>query len=217
MAVPYTYRSLIERIVKHMNNGFPNDSVSYTYNEVLLHIQQAAATGLIGMVYGAAKVTGNIEVPEGYLTTYQLPALVQNTVTKEWYTTLPQTPISLPLGHSLSECYFADDINGKGIQVNLIKGKRAAYRNDMPIQFGVNAKVEKKKITFVASDGSPLLSKTCYVTMATTRAENLDDELTMPDDAIEAIFTKVTNILIQRLQQNKDIISDGLPAGNKAS
>ena len=120
MAVPSTYRMLIERVKRHMNNGFPNDSVTYTDNEVMLYIQSALATGLIGQVYGAAKVTGNIEVPEGYITTYQLPALAQDTVTKEWYSTLPQTPISLPLGYSIDNLYFAGAMNGRGKQVYLI-------------------------------------------------------------------------------------------------
>lgn len=217
MAVPSTYRMLIERIKRHMNNGFPNDSVTYTDNEVMLYIQSALATGLIGQVYGAAKVTGNIEVPEGYITTYQLPALAQDTVTKEWYSTLPQTPISLPLGYSIDNLYFADAMNGRGKQVYLIIQKDVSLLEDLPKMFGIYGWVEATKILFKASDGSSLLGLVAYCRMACTRITDLDATMILPDDAIENIFNKVVALLIQRIGQNKDIISDGLPAGNKQS
>ena len=217
MAVASTYQVLIERIKRHMVDGFPNDSVTFSDNEVMLHIQAVLASTLVGQIYGAAKITGNIEVPEGYLTTYELPALAQNTVTKRWYTTLPQVPVSLPLGYSVDALYFGSDIMGMGKQVYLIPAKTFPIMDDLPVMFGVNGWVEKDMVTVFTSDGSSLLNKVLYCRMIATKVTDKNAVMSIPPDTEEAIFEKVVAILTQRVQQNKDIILDGLPAGNKAS
>jgi len=90
MALPQSWRQLIERIKKHINDGFPNEDYNITENEMLLYIQEALAFSLVGSVYQMAKVEGNLVMPEGFLTTYSLPALQQDNITKEWFTTLPK-------------------------------------------------------------------------------------------------------------------------------
>jgi hypothetical protein len=207
----------IQRIRKHVANGFPNDEFSTSENEILLYIDQALAFNLIGQTYNNSKVEGSIAVPDAYLVTYALPALTQDNITKEWTTTLPQPPVSLPLGYSLDRCYFADSVNGIGTEVALIKPKRVAYRNNMPRPLGVNARIEGNTIFLDASNGSSLLNKNLYVRMASTRTANVDDVMNVPDDAIDAIFNSVVDKLTKRYSEPKDVIKDELGAGNKTS
>ena len=68
MATPYTYKSLAQRIKRHIANGFHNSSFSITDNELYLYIDSAVAFSLVGQVYNSAKVSGVLEVPEGYIT-----------------------------------------------------------------------------------------------------------------------------------------------------
>ncbi len=211
--IPYTKKLLIQRIRQHIANDWPDADFSTSENEVLLYIDQALAPTLIGQVYAGAKVEGNICVPDGYMTTYLLPALAQDGITREWYTTLPQPPISLPLGYSLDLAYFANNINGRGIQVHLIRPNRVMIRRNLPRQFGVDGWVEGSKFVLQASDGGSLFNQNLYVRMAKTRTENIDEVLQMPDDSIDNIFTNVINKLIQRMQLPKDIISDDLSVG----
>ena len=215
--IAYTKAQLIERIKKHISDDFPTADFSTTTNEVLLYIDQALAFGLVGQVYAGAKLTGNIAMPEAYVTTYSLPDLQFDNATREWYTTLPQPPISLPLGYSITGVYFAKNLYGRGPSVFLIKNNRVAYRENMPMPFGVRAWVEGSTIKLKASDGGSLLDQPLFVTMASTRTSSLTDTMNLPDDAIEQIFMNVVGKLKDRLGLPKDIIQDDVSAGNKSS
>lgn len=215
--ITYTKQLLIERIKRHIANDFPSVDFSASDNEVLLYIDQALAANLIGQVFNNAKVEGSIAVPEAYLTTYLLPSLQQDLVTKEWTTTLPQPPVSLPLGYSVDNIYFANSINGKGASVFLIKSKRVSYRNNMPKPYGVSARIEGSKLILEANNGQTLSGQNVYARMITTRTESLTDIMALPDDAIEIIFMNVVAKLKDRLGLPKDVILDDISAGSKAS
>lgn len=211
--IPYTKELLIQRIKKHIANDFPDASFSTTDNEVVLYIDQAIAPTIVGQVYQGAKVEGNLAVPDGYMTTYLLPALTQDSITREWFTTLPQPPLSLPLGYSLDVAYFANRVNGRGVQVHLIRPERVALRRNLPRQFGVDGWVEGSKFILEASDGGSLLNQNLYVRMAKSRTDALTEVLAMPDDAVEAVFNNVVAKLIQRMQLPKDLIQDDISVG----
>ncbi len=216
-AIAYTKGTLIERIKLHVSGSFTGADFKTSDEEILLYIDQALAANMIGQVFALAKVEGNLCMPEAYITTYILPAVVQDNVTKEWYSTLPQTPVSLPLGYSVMDAYFADAVNGKGENIFWVKSKRTGYRNNMPKPFGVSGKIEGSKIILEASNGQSLSSKILYIQMASTRTVNLSDKMTVPDDAIEAIFMNVVSKLKDRMSIPSDIILDDVSAGNKTS
>lgn len=211
--VPYTKLQLIQRIRQHIANGFPDAAFSTTDNEVCLYVDQAIAFTVVGQVYAGAKIEGSLAMPESWLLTYALPALTISSTTGYWSTTLPQPPLSLPLGYSITRGYFASTSNKIGVDVFWIKSKRVARRRYMPKQFGVNAWVEGSTIFLEASDGSSLLGNNFYVTMAKSRTDSLTETLNMPDDAIEAVFNNVVGKLLQRMQVPKDVIQDDLPVG----
>lgn len=217
MALTYTWEQLIERIKRHINNNFPSSDFKTSNNEMLLYINEAMSFGLVGQVWNAAKVTGVLEVPESYLVTFQLAALSFDNVTRNWYSTMPQPPLSLPLGYSVNRVYFANTTYGIGVDVLPIKANRLGYRINMPMPFGVRYWVENSKIWFAASDGSSLFNQNCYIQMPSTRAVNVTDLMPLPDDATDMIFTKVVARLKDRLQLPQDIIQDDLPQGNKSS
>lgn len=215
--LPYTKQMFIERIRKHMANGFPNDDYAASENEVLLYLDSALAFGMVGQVYQNAKVEGNLVMPEAYITTYLLSALQQNVSTGEWVSTLPQTPINLPLGYSITNVYFSNVVYGVSDPVLPIRNKRVAYRDFMPKPTGSSYRVLSDKIYVKASNNQPLLGLNLYVDMAKSRTDSLDEVMSLPDDAMEAIFDIVVKKLTMRYQEPKDIIRDELPAGNKES
>lgn len=217
MALTYSWKQLIQRLRQHIVNDFPSADLSVTDNEVLLYINEAMSFGLVGQVWNNSKITGVIEVPDAYEVTFQLSALTQDTVTKYWYSTMPQPPLSLPLGYSVNRVYFANSTNGEGVDCFPIKAKRLGYRKNMPMPFGVRYWVENSKIWLAASDGSSLLNQDCYIQMPSTRAVNITDQIPLPDDATEMIFSKVLIRLKDRLQLPQDVIKDDLSPGNKAS
>lgn len=215
--ITYTKKSLIERIKRHIADGWPGENFSTSDREVMLYIDQALAFNLVGQVYNMAKVEGNIAVPEGYLTTYQMTSVTRDSISGNWYSTLPQPPLSLPLGYSITRVYVAELGSGESHDFLPIKVKRVPYRRLMPMPSGARYWVEGSKIWMASADGGSLGSYTVYVQMASTRTESLTDVMDLPDDAIELIFQNVVNKLIQRMQLPKDIVKDDISAGNKAS
>lgn len=214
--VAYTKKVFIERLKRHMNDGFPNASFGASDKEILLYIDEAVAFSLVGQAYEGAKVEGNLVVPEAYLTTYSL-SLLQNVNTGEWYTTLPQPPVSLPLGYSINRVYFASTSDGVSQEVLPISAKRRGYRNNMPRPAGAEYWVEGSTLWVTANDGSPLFGLTLYVNMAKSRSDDINETMNLPDDIIEGVFNKVIAKMTNRIQLPSDIVNDNLPAGNKTS
>jgi hypothetical protein len=212
--ISYTKKLLVQRIRQDLANDFPNSEFAISEKEVLLHIDQALAYNAVGQIYAAVKVLGSLEVPEGYLTTFELSQLVQNQVTGEWEGTLPQPPVSLPLGYSISRAYFAGAGFGVSQEILPIKAKRAGYRNLMPRPAGAQYKVTGDKIIINASDGQPLSNVVVYVEMLNTRTSSFSETMNLPDDAIEGIYNLAYPKCRERFKNPKDVISDEIGAGN---
>lgn len=212
--IPYTKKLLVQRLRQDLANDFPDSEFEISEREVLLHLDQALAFSIVGQVWNNAKVTGSLDIPEGYLTTYALSALVQNTITGEWYATLPQPPVSLPLGYSITRVYFASTENGVSQEILPIKAKRTGYRRFMPRPAGAEYKVNGSIIYVTANDGSPLSDVSLYVEMINTRTESMTEMLNMPDDAIEMVYNGAYTKLVQRYKMPKDVIEDQIGAGN---
>lgn len=217
MAIPYNRKQLIERITKHMNDGFPNDSFAATSNEINLYIDQAIAFSIVGKAYENAKIEGVLAVPESFHITYNLGTMLQDDNTNEWYATLPQPPLSLPLGYSIADVYFSSPSTGRSESALPIKNKRVPYRNYMPIPTGTSYRIENVRIWVKASNGGTLSGQSLYVQMPVNRGTDLTAPMNLPDDVIMSVFDNVIKELTQRYQLPKDIIKDDLPAGNKAS
>jgi hypothetical protein len=197
----FTIRTFADRIIKDINNGFPDSDFSMTENEIIFHIDQARAAAMTGNVFNLAKVQGVLEMPEGYLTTVLVDDLTKNENTGEWQADLWQPPTSLPLGYSMPEVYFASSAYAKKDTVLPIESKRVAYRDYMPHPSGSSYRVA---------------GQTIYV-MAKTRTINRDEYLNWPDDQIDVVYNMVMDKLKKRIMNPQDIIQDGLPAGNKSS
>lgn len=212
--IGYTKKMLVQRLRQDAANDFPDSDFAISEREVLLHIDQALAFNAVGQVYNNAKVLGTFDVPEGYLTRYALASLVQDPVTSEWYATLPQPPVSLPLGYSITRAYFANAQNGISQEILPIKAKRAAYRDNMPRPAGAEYKVDNSIIYITANDGTPLFNVPVYVEMLNTRTSSMSETLMLPDDAIEGIYNLAYQKLVQRYKVPKDTILDDIGAGN---
>ena len=215
--IPYSWKMLIQRITKHMNNGFPNDAFATTDNEVLLYIQQANAFGIVGSVWMGAKAIGYMEMPDSYLATVQLPALVEDPITGDWFTTLPQPPISLPLGYSINRIFTSSPGNWQNQDVLMLKAARVGRRRNIPSPDGVHGWIDFTNTSILrlrATDNQPLLGVPFLIQMPITRVTDITLPMNLPEDAVDSIFNNVVQKLTQRYQQPKDIVHDYLPAGN---
>jgi hypothetical protein len=211
--IVYTKSAFIERIKKHISDGFANDDLSVSDSELLLYIDSALAYNMIGQVYQNAKIEGNLAMPEAYLTTYLLSGIAQDTATGRWFVTLPQPPVSLPLGYSITRAYTAQN----GMTSNdffFIKNNRLGYRRYMPKPEGISCYPEGSTLWIEANNNLPLLNLPIYVQMAKSRTDSLSEPMNLPDDAIQMIFDKVIQELDNRYGQPRDDVKDYEPAGN---
>lgn len=217
MAIIYSKKQLIERVQRHMNNGFPDTDFKMSANELLLYIDSALAFSIVGKAYEGAKVEGVLVAPEAFYLTSLLPTLTQDQTTGYWTTTLPQPPLSLPLGYSINRMYFASTADGVSQSINPISAKRVSYRMNMPLPSGVRYWVEGNKVFLQASEGQPLLGQNVYVTMLSSRTNDVNDVMNVADDVLEQIFGAVVAKCKDRMGIPVDIVKDNLPAGNKTS
>jgi hypothetical protein len=213
----YSKKALVERIMRDLSNGFPDSDMTLTANETLFHVDQAIAYAMVGSVYNLAKLEGTITVPEAYISRYSITDINKNEATGEWYATLPQPPISLPLGYSITDVFFAQEAYGRSEPVMPIEAKVVSYREMLPRPKGVTYYVQGSTIFLKDSEGSPLRGLTLYVEMVKTRTVSLDEQVSLPDDAISTVYDLVMNNLKKRITNPQDNIQDGLPAGNKQS
>lgn len=219
MAITYSKKMLVERIKRHIADGFPHSSFPISDNEILLSIDAAIPFVMKGTMFENAKVTVSnvIDVPEAYLVTYNYTIATQEIETREWSVELPQTPIALPTGYDITNIYFADVVNGRSQTVYFIKVKRKAYRDLMPKPSGISARVVGQTLYLQANNNMPLYGMSLYVEMPISRTADVDAPMNIPDDAIQPLFEKVVATLLQRYNIPQDIIKDNLGAGNKSS
>jgi hypothetical protein len=212
--IVYNKAQFIERVRKHISDGFAGDDLSISDNEILLYLDSALAYGMIGQVYMNAKIDGNLATPEAYLTTYILTGITQDANTGYWSVILPQPPVSLPLGYSIDRVYTV--YPGQWVSKNffLIKAKRVGFRDNLPYPNGVSCWPEGSTLYLKANNNLPLLGLPIYVRMAKSRTDSITEPMNLPDDAIQAIFDKVIQEVDSRYQQPRDEVKDYQPAGN---
>lgn len=217
-ALPYTKKLFIQRIRKHVSNDrLTGDDFNISDKEILLYIDQAAASRIVGQTYMNAKIDGALAVPEAYLITYQLTNLSQDDASGYWYTTLPQPPLSLPLGYSVNQVYTKDLSTGVSQPFFMIKAKRVPRRMNMPMPDGIRCWVENNTLWLVANNGQSLLGLPIYIQMPSARTTDINAVMNMPEDDIEFVFMDVIGKIKDRYGIPQDTIKDDLGQGNKSS
>ncbi len=216
-AISYTKRMLCERIVKHINDGFPGNDFKITTNEICLYVDAAIPFVMKGQMFENAKVSGIFETIDAYLVTYLISPLTKHTPTNEWKGTLPQTPLALPTGYNITDAYISQAGFGRGQSIVFTQTKRVPYRNNMPKMAAVYARINGQDIFLQSYNGMPLLNQDLYVEMPISRTSDLDAPMVMPDDAINPLFDYVLAKVKDRYMTPIDTVADNLPAGNKSS
>jgi hypothetical protein len=166
------------------------------------------------LAYQNAKVEGALAVAEAFLITYNITTISQDQNTGYWFATLPQPPLSLPLGYSINRVYFASTANGISQDATPIKAKRLGYRNNMPFPTGVRYWVENSILWLAANNNMPLLGQNLYVQMPSSRTADMNAPMSIPDDIIDYIFNTATQTLSKKFTEPRDVVKDYLPSGN---
>lgn len=216
-AIIYSKAQIIERVKKHLANGFPGQDFPITDNEIILYIDAAIPFVMKGIMFENAKLTGLLELPDGWISQYNIVITYQDINTYEWWVTLPQPPLALPTGYDIPNVYITDPVFGRSQNAYPIKAKRQGIRYHLPKPTGLFYRVLGDKMFLQATDNPPLNGYNLVVEMPISRTADKNAAMSLPDDAIQPIFEKCIASVLQRYQIPQDVVQDNLPPGNKTS
>lgn len=101
-----TKAQMIELIQRDLNNGLPFDDSQYTDNEISLWLGQAIASVMEQRYKESAEIESITYMNDFYYATFKNRVVSKDTDTGYYYFCLPQVPLGLPRGISISGVYF---------------------------------------------------------------------------------------------------------------
>lgn len=204
-----TRQQLIDRILRYYYNGIPSDSAELSNNEVDLYINDAIASVMNKQIMDEYNISGIMSVPDGYITTYQLTTPSYDDTTGNYYTTIPHPPIGMPNSSGVLGVYFSGGL-GQSKPVLYIKPNEMDYFQFMPKPpQAAFYWIEGNKIYFWCRTDLSHTTDRINIRMATNIQSSANDILNVPADAVEQIFSIVTQKLLPRKGIVADVISDG--------
>jgi len=205
-----TRQQLIDRVLRFYYDGTPSDDAVLTSNEVDLYINDAIATVINKQSIEAYNITGIVSVPEGYVTTYELTAPVLNQFTGYYSTTLPHPPIGLPDLAGVTGVYFGGN-KGQSRPILYVSSREMDYFISMPKPpQAAFYWIENRTIYFWCRTDISAISDKIYIRMATNVQSGTNDVLNVPPEAIDMVFSLVTQKLLERKKIPVDLINDGI-------
>jgi len=199
---------LIERVQRYLSNGLVSDDFAPSKNEIGLYINDAIAAVVTKVARGNYAVDAVYSVPEGVFTRFSFSSFTKDSNTMEWYVTLPAAPLSLPLGYSVTDVFFASK-KGRSVPVYLVKAKEQSYFRNLPM---------KKNAAYAYVEGMKLwifnanlldTDQTLYVTMVSPGTSNDDATINLSEDLVQEVFNTVIAQLRQRYNLPSDSANDG--------
>lgn len=214
MITKQTYGTLIERIKKFIENGWPTITFTSTDNEILLYVYEAVGQAIVTASNQGLQIDGIRSLPEGYITefSFDMSVIPTDVDTNNKIIDLPAPPVSLPLGYSISAPYFTG-LGSSSYPLIAIESHTRGYALKLPTpNFGVYYYIQGSKMNLVSPSAADLSSFKLKVPMMSPRSQNgsMDDQLNIPDDQMGPIFDTVTNRLIKKHAQPKDNVNDGI-------
>jgi hypothetical protein len=199
---------LIERVQRYLSNGLVSDDFAPSKNEISLYINDAIAAVVTKTAKGNYGLDAVLSVPEGVLSRFSFTSFTKDSGTGEWYVTLPDAPLSLPLGYSISDVYFTGT-KGRGIPCYAVNQKAESYFRNLPRPTAAYYYIEGGKmylcdINLLATD------LTLKVVMVSPSSTNDDSTINLSPDLVQEVFNIVVAQMTQRFATMKvDNNNDG--------
>ena len=204
-----TKNQLIERIKRAYYNDFSSDVAVITENEISLYINDAIALAIDKQTNEGYAITGILEIPDGYITTYSLPNLTADPITGYFYTTIPHPPMGITNSTGISSVFFS----------NLgTVSEPALYVSQREVNFFKKVPHRPSKIYYWI-EGARLVvwskvnlsttTATINITMATNISQDGNTVLNVPPDAVDFVFETVMRRLFPRKNMTQENINDG--------
>jgi len=207
-----TTNQMIDRVRRTYYNDYPDDASVLSDNELLLHINDAVAVVATKQANESYAITGVVNVPEGYLTTYKITSFTKDADTGYYTSTLPHPPFGLPQNSGVSSVFFAGS-KGPSKPILYISANEVDYFRSMPYPpQAAYYWIEGTTLYMWVKTDLPSTSKV-YIRMATHVTSSLDASINVPPDAISMVY----DLVMQKLMARKNIVSDKITDGIERS
>lgn len=189
-----TRQNIIDEIRQIIYNGPPNDDAVITPEMVNLHLNEAIAMSVKKTFADSYQIDAVGNIPDGFYITYGGLKPLQDPVTKYYTLTLPQVPLSLPRGQSISNAVFYSLSNIKK-EGSRISPREIALMFEVPLDTDEIYYWVEQKTMYIWS-AKDISSFTAFVRMAYSQNSDMSSEINCPDDMLANIKQYCLQILM---------------------
>lgn len=199
-----TKAQMIELIQRDLNNGLPFDDAQVTDNEISLWLGQAIATVMEERYRKDAEIESIIYMNDYYYATFKNRVVSKDSDTGYYYICLPQIPLGLPRGISISGVYFKSSEGQLTETVIQISPQEIDIMNSLPMPKSKIYGWSEGDLFYMISYKN-IKDLKAIVRMVTSQFNDTDD---VPDN----IGVQAADLVIRRLKARtnvQDISNDG--------
>lgn len=199
-----TKAQMIELIQRDVNNGLPFDDAQITDNEISLWLGQSIASVMEDRYKKDAEMESITYMNDFYYATFKNRAVSKDTDTGFYYLSLPQVPLGLPRGISISGIYFKSAEGQLTETVVQVAPQEIDLMRSIPMPKNKIYGWAEGQLFYMMSYKN-IKDLKAVVRMVTSKFDDCDD---IPDN----IGVAATDLVIRRLRARtnmQDISNDG--------
>lgn len=199
-----TKRELCESILIQLNGGQPNDESPWTLRQVLHHVNSVIAIMARKSAFENHNLGGVAYADDSFNVTFKKLALKRDGSNRQHYLDVPGSPVGIPMGRGLVRVVPSRSF--KNINIKIISKREAARFYGLPEVPGmIFCYYDDKGIRFVGCQ--MITEKEFDVTMVSAGTGGMNDEMSIPEDAV----FEIEGMVLERVRGYgpKDVIDDG--------
>ena len=205
-----TRKIFIERILRQLYNGQPNDDASITFNQVNQWLNDAIGIAVKKNYTDSVQLDGIAYINNSFYTTYTNLDIAAETVDNVTYSVaLPQIPFALGRNEGVATLQIVGDKKTSQTAIPLSMNQVGYIENLRPIQNKILYWIEADKI--YAKSTIPLTEYKATLRMVSGGdSTNLESTLIVPDDYVPVIVEYIKGQLAFERSRAIDTSNDGV-------
>ena len=209
-----TRKIFIERILRQIYNGQPNDDASITFNQVNQWLNDAIGIAVKKNYTDSVQLDGIAYINNSFYTTYTNLDIAAETVDNVTYSvSLPQIPFALGRNEGVATLQIVGDKKTSQTAIPLSMNQVGYIENLRPIQNKILYWIEANKI--YAKSTIPLTEYKATLRMVSGGdSTDLESTLIVPDDYVSVIVEYIKAQLAFERARPIDQSNDGVDSVN---
>jgi len=208
-----TRKEISELILRRLAGGDPTDDFPVTLQEINLWLDQAVAASAMRNYTDSVSVDGIEFVGDAYYTTFKNIFLAKDSVTQDFYGTLPAMPVAVPRGHDISSVYLQITSPTVSLSPPLVRmnPQQLSFAHSLPFpKTTPRYWVEGNQVYVRGFDGTDYTARNITIRMVGSAGKRLlTDELLIPSDYLPFVIEYIMKNFLPTQNGPKDTVNDG--------